>query len=95
MTESVEPMDVDEFDPSEQIINIEIWSDGKSTFTSVTCSDINCPYNGPNSPILRSNASILLIDKFGNRYTESEQHSGYRGLCPHNVLHRYITKRYG
>lgn len=94
MTELAEAMEVDSFDPSDEIVNIETLPDGKSTITIVKCNDIDCPYNREYGAILRSNASIILQDEKGVSYTLNEQHSGYRGLCPHNVTHRYITKKY-
>ena len=94
MTELAEPIKIEKSDPSEEIINIENLPDGKSSVTTIKCNDTNCPYNKENGPILRSNASILLEDEKGSLYVLDEQHSGCRGLCPHNVTHRYITKKY-
>jgi hypothetical protein len=94
MTELSESILMEEFDISDEIVNIETLPDGKSTITIVKCNDIGCPYNREYGAILRSNASIILQDEKGVSYTLNEQHSGDRGLCPHNVTHRYITKKY-
>lgn len=91
-----ERMEIDEeFIPiNQEVTDVIILSDGKSTRTYIGCNDVECPYNGVNSPILRSNASILLTDEKGESYTLDENHSGVNGHCPHGITHRVITKNY-
>ncbi len=64
--------------------------DGKKRVTSIKCINSSCPYNKENSPILRSNASIVQTDIDGEMITIDEMHSGRP--CAFGVVHRIITE---
>ena len=67
-----------------------IMEDGKKRVTSIKCTNSNCPYNQENSPVLRSNASMVHADIDGEMVTIDEMHSGRP--CPFGVVHRIITE---
>lgn len=67
-----------------------VMENGKKRVTTIKCTDYNCPYNQVNSPILRSNASIVHTEENGEMYTVDEQHSGRP--CAFGVVHRIITE---
>jgi hypothetical protein len=72
---------------------VDITQDNKEIITT-SCDDLTCPYNGENSPMMRSNASILQkCSDTGREYTLDERSGNYM-LCPHRVTHQVITKSF-
>ena len=67
-----------------------ISENGKKRITIIKCCESNCPYNQKESPILRSNASIIHTEPNGEMFTIDEQHSGRP--CAFGVVHKIITE---